>query len=133
MPQKLKGRDSLLAFAEIERLIGKIYFRFSHLFFHHLTLRDFWWEVAMEKERCAYNLRVMSTVAKNDPGPDYPSVTREKTDRLRESLTLYLQRGTPTIAPEEALSLARKIEACEINVIYDDFRQSGASPAGLLE
>ena len=33
--------DPLGGFAEIERLVGKVYFRFSHLFFHHPSLISF--------------------------------------------------------------------------------------------
>jgi hypothetical protein len=40
--------DPLLQFAEIERLVSKIYFRFSHLFLANPELRDFWWEMAKE-------------------------------------------------------------------------------------
>ena len=42
--------DPLIQFAEIERLVSKIYFCFSHLFFAALKLRDFWWEMAKEEE-----------------------------------------------------------------------------------
>jgi len=130
--EKLESHDSLRAFVEIERFIGKIYFRFSHLFLHHPTLRDFWWEMAMEKERRACNLGVMSAVVNNDPGPDNPSVSREKTDQLRQRLTSYLRRGTPTITPEEAFRIARKIEACEIDVIYSDLLDAGCFRAAFL-
>ena len=43
--------DPLAGFAEIERLVSKIYFRFSHLFMHESSLRDFWWEMAVEEEQ----------------------------------------------------------------------------------
>jgi len=121
--------DHLVTFAEIERLIGKIYFRFSHLFLHHPTLRDFWWEMGMEREQHACNLSVMSAVVNNDSSPDNPSVSREKTDQLKQTLTSYLRRGTPAITPKEALRIARKIEACEIDVIYSDLLDAGCFPA----
>jgi len=118
--EKLKGHDSLMAFAEIERLTSKVYFRFSHLFLHHPMLRDFWWEMAMEKERRACNLTVMSAVVKNDPDADDPGLSREKTDQLRERLTSYLRKGTPTIAPEEAFRIALEIEASEMDMMCSE-------------
>ena len=45
--------DSLTRFPEIERLVSKIYFRFSHLFLVQPELRDFWWEMAKEEEQHA--------------------------------------------------------------------------------
>ncbi|MBI2352199.1 MAG: hypothetical protein HYV00_12125, partial [Deltaproteobacteria bacterium] len=45
--------DPLEGFAEIERLVGKVYFRFSHLFLHHPELRDFWWEMGVQEEQHA--------------------------------------------------------------------------------
>ncbi len=129
--EKLKGQDSLQALAEIERLTSKVYFRFSHLFLHHPSLRDLWWEMAMEKERHACILTVMSAVVKNDPDADDPSVSREKTDQLRERLTLYLRRGTPTITPEEAFRIALEIEASEIDVTCSELLKLGV--AGITE
>jgi len=43
--------NPLERFAEIERLVGKIYFRFSNLFLAQPELRDFWWEMAREEEQ----------------------------------------------------------------------------------
>jgi hypothetical protein len=43
--------DLLERFAEIERLVSKIYFRFSHLFLHQPELRDVWWEMANEEDQ----------------------------------------------------------------------------------
>jgi len=45
--------DPLLRFAEIERLVAKIYYRFSHLFLDRPELRDFWWKMAREEEQHA--------------------------------------------------------------------------------
>jgi hypothetical protein len=42
--------DPLLRFAEIERLVSKICFRLSHLFFVRPELRDFCWEMAAREE-----------------------------------------------------------------------------------
>ncbi|OGP98412.1 MAG: hypothetical protein A2W10_12460 [Deltaproteobacteria bacterium RBG_16_55_12] len=130
--EKLRSYDRLQALAEIEQLAAKIYFRFSHLFLHHLSLRDFWWEMAKEKERHACILTVAGAVVKNDPDADDPGLRREKNDQLRERLTLFLRRGTPTITPEEAFRIARKIEACEINVIYSELLKAGCFPAAFF-
>jgi hypothetical protein len=130
--EKLNSDDILQAFAEIERLIAKVYFRFSHLFFHHPTLRDFWWEMAIGKERSACNFTVMNALSENCPRTNNFALKREKADQLRERLTSYLRRGTPTIAPEEAFSIARAIEACEIDVIDSDFLDAGYFPAAFL-
>ncbi len=40
--------DPLSCFAGIERLVSKIYFRFSHLFLHNTELKDFWCEMGSE-------------------------------------------------------------------------------------
>lgn len=45
--------DPLLQFATIERLVSKIYYRFSHLFLFYPVLRDFWWGMAREEEQHA--------------------------------------------------------------------------------
>ena len=124
--------DPLLTVAEIERLVAKIYFRFSHLFLQEVELRDFWWEMAIAKERCAGNLTVMNAVAKNGLRADNLSRIAAKSDRLRQQLTSYLSRGTPAITSEEAFSIARTIEACEIDVIDTDFLNAGYFPAAFL-
>jgi hypothetical protein len=74
----------------------------------------------------------MNAVVKNDPRTDNLALKREKTDQLRQRLTSYLRKGTPTIAPEEASSIARTIEACEIDVIDSDFLNAGYFPAAFL-
>jgi hypothetical protein len=43
--------DPLTRFAAIERLVAKIYYRFSHMFLNLPELRDFWWEMAREEEQ----------------------------------------------------------------------------------
>lgn len=57
--------DPLCRFAGIERLVSKIYFRFSHLFLQHTELRDFWWEMASEEEQarasCSKDLSVFNS------------------------------------------------------------------------
>ncbi len=46
--------DPFERFAGIERLVSKIYFRFSHLFLHRGELRDFWWQMARDEEQPAF-------------------------------------------------------------------------------
>ena len=47
----LEPFNPLERFAEIERLVSKIYYRFSHLFMTQPEIRDFWWEMAKEASR----------------------------------------------------------------------------------
>lgn len=130
--EELGSHDFLQTIAEIERLIGKVYFRFSHLFIDHPTLRDFWWKLALAKERHAYNLTVMCAVVENEFGADRLGLRREKTDQLREALTAYLRTGIPAVAPGEAFRVARKMEARVKEVIDGDGLDAGSFPAGFL-
>ena len=57
--------DPLLRFAEIERLVSKIYYRFSHLFLTRPELRDFWWEMAREEEQHACILQACRALIEN--------------------------------------------------------------------
>ena len=57
--------DPLTRFAEIERLVSRIYYRFSHLFLTEPELRDFWWEMAREEEQHACILYACSAVIAN--------------------------------------------------------------------
>jgi len=57
--------DLLERFAEIERLVSKIYFRFSHLFLHQPELRDFWWEMANEEDQHGSILLACKTILEN--------------------------------------------------------------------
>ena len=57
--------DPLEGFAEIERLVGKIYFRFSHLFLDQPELRDFWWEMARQEEQHALILLACKAFIEN--------------------------------------------------------------------
>jgi phosphopantetheine adenylyltransferase len=120
------GFDPLERFAEIERLAAKIYFRFSHLFFGHSELRDFWWKMGMEEEQHSAILLACKEMIKNygDEKVD-PSVTREKAEGLREELTAYLTRGTPSLGVEEAFKIALEIETSEIDAIYSKLVQLG--------
>ena len=71
--------DPLGGFAEIERLVGKVYFRFSHLFLHHPELRDFWWEMGVQEEQHAAILLACKEMIKGYTDEAFdPSINREK-------------------------------------------------------
>jgi rubrerythrin len=118
--------DPLTRFAEIEWLVSKIYYRFSHLFFLQPELRDFWWEMAKEEEQHACILNACRAVIENyeDEKLD-PSVSRDKADELKEWLLVYLNRGTASLEVEEAFRMALEIENSEIDVIYGKLLQLG--------
>ena len=118
--------DPLIRFAEIERLVSKIYFRFSHLFFPKPKLRDFWWEMAKEEEQHACILNACRAVIENyeDEKLD-PSISRHKADELKQWLLTYLNRGMASISVEEAFRIALEIESSEIDVIYGRLLQLG--------
>ncbi len=118
--------DPLEGFAEIERLVSKVYFRFSHLFLHHPELRDFWWQMAMDEEQHASILLACKEMIENytDEAVD-PSISREKADQLKAQITAYLSKGTPSITIEEAFKTALEIETSEIDTIYSKLLQLG--------
>jgi hypothetical protein len=122
----LESFDPLERFAEIERLVGKIYLRFSHLFLTQAEVRDFWWDMGMEEEQHAAILLACKGVIENyeDEKLD-PSISREKADQLKEQLTSYLRKGTPSLAVEEAFRVALEIETSEIDAIYSKLLQLG--------
>ena len=110
--------DALLAFAEIERLVAKIYFRFSHLFLANAALRDFWWEMAREEEQHACILQACRAVIENYDERLDPTVGRDRADRLHEWLNAFLSRGTAALSVEESFRIALEIEDSEIDAIY---------------
>lgn len=118
--------DPLTRFAEIERLVSKIYFRFSHLFLSQTELRDFWWEMANEEHQHGCILNACRALIENyeDEKLD-PSITAYKADELRERLLAYLNRGTAEIGVEEAFRMAMEIETSEIDAIYSRLLQLG--------
>jgi hypothetical protein len=118
--------DLLVRFAEIERLVGKIYFRFSHLFLLNPELRDFWWEMAKEEEQHACILNACRAIIENyeDETLD-PDITRYKADALQQRLQAYLNRGMASIGVEEAFRIALEIESSEIDAIYGRLLQLG--------
>ncbi|MGH7846332.1 MAG: hypothetical protein ACREQW_14335 [Candidatus Binatia bacterium] len=118
--------DALERFAEIERLVAKVYFRFSHLFLDRPELRDFWWEMAKEEEQHRAILSACKAMIENceDETLD-PSISREKADELKARLLSYLGRGTPALGVEEAFRIALEIESSEIDAIYGKLLQLG--------
>lgn len=118
--------NPLVGFAEIERLVSKVYFRFSHLFLHHPELRDFWWQMAMDEEQHAAILIACNEMIGNFPDESLdPSLTREKADQLKEQIDTYLRKGTPSISVEEAFKIALRIENSEIDAIYSKLLHLG--------
>lgn len=111
--------DPLLDFAQIERLVSKIYFRFSHLFLDRAELRDFWWEMGREEEQHACILAACKALIVNyDDEKLDPAINRDKAEQLERRLRGWLGRGTPGIAVEEAFRIALEIETSEIDAIY---------------
>jgi hypothetical protein len=118
--------DPLERFSEIERLVSKLYFRFSHLFLHQTELRDFWWEMAIQEEQHGSILLACKEMIENYEDEELdPSISREKADRLKERLTAYLRKGMPSLSVEEAFKIALEIETSEIEAIYSKLLQLG--------
>ncbi len=117
--------NPLERFAEIERLVSKVYFRFSHLFLNQPELRDFWWQMARDEEQHACILLACKAIVENfqheaiDPG-----IGQEKADHLEEQINSYLSKGTPSITVDEAFKIALEIEDSEIDGIYKDLLNS---------
>ena len=113
-------------FAELERLVSRVYYRFSHLFLDQPELRDFWWEMAKEEEQHACILTACRALIENytDETLD-PSISKEKALELKEQITSFLNRGTPSITVEEAFRTALTIETSEIDAIYSKLVQLG--------
>lgn len=111
--------DPLLRFAEIERLVAKIYFRFSHLFMTQPELRDFWWGMAREEEQHACILYACRAVIENyqEERVD-PNISADKAKELSAWLDSFLMRGTQSMGVEEAFGIALEIESSEIDAIY---------------
>jgi hypothetical protein len=123
--------DPLEGFAEIERLVSKIYFRFSHLFLDQPALRDFWWHMALDEDQHAAILMACRDVVQNyeDEALD-PSISKKRADELKAQLESYLRRGTPSIAIEEAFRIALEIETSEIDAIYSKLVSLGGPKIG---
>jgi rubrerythrin len=111
--------DPLLSFAPIERLVSKIYFRFSHLFLDRPELRDFWWEMAQEEEQHACILQACRAVIANFAAQTLnPTINRDKAQQLSLRLNSFLAQGTASLTVEEAFRIAVDIETSEIDAIY---------------
>jgi hypothetical protein len=118
-------------FAEIERLVSKVYYRFSHLFLDRPELRDFWWEMAKEEEQHACILNACGALIENysDETLD-PSITLEKADEIKGQITHFLEVGTPSVTVQEAFRTALQIETSEIDAIYSKLLQLGGPKIG---
>jgi hypothetical protein len=111
--------DPLLRFAEIERLVAKIYFRFSHLFLAQPELRDFWWEMAKEEEQHGCILQACRAVIENYEEERLdPDISRDKARELSARIESFLSQGTASLNIEEAFRIALEIEGSEIDTIY---------------
>lgn len=118
--------DPLEQYAEIERLAGKVYFRFSHLFLHHAELRDFWWQMAMDEVQHSSVLLSCKQLIESCPKKFLdPSISQEKADQLKAQISAYLSKGTPSITMEEAFKVALEIETSELDVIYSKLLKLG--------
>lgn len=118
--------DALEKFAELERLVGKVYYRFSHLFLHHPELRDFWWQMALDEEHHSSMLLACKELMGCYPeGHLDPSITREKAEELEAQISAYLSRGIPSISVDAAFRVALEIETSEIDAIYSKLLQLG--------
>lgn len=118
--------DPLISFAAIERLVSKIYFRFSHLFLDRPELRDFWWEMAREEEQHACILQACRAVIENfaEAALD-PAINRDKARQLNLRLNAFLAQGTASLTLDEAFRIAVDIESSEIDAIYSKLTQLG--------
>src|SRR6266508_5618145 len=118
--------DPFTRFAEIERLIAKIYFRFSHLFLHQPELRDFWWQMAKEEEQHGAILFACKALIENyDDETLDPHISADKAKELNDRLLSFLAQGIPSLAVEEAFRIALEIESSEIDAIYSKLLQLG--------
>jgi hypothetical protein len=120
--------DALTRFAEIERLVGKIYYRFSHIFLDRPELRDFWWEMAREEEQHGCILHACKALIENfDDDTLDPSISRDKAQELENWLGKFLQRGVTSLSVEDAFRIAMEIESSEIDAIYSKLLRLGGS------
>ena len=118
--------DPLTRFAEIERLVSRIYYRFSHLFLNQPELRDFWWEMAREEEQHACILYACSAVIANlNEEKLVPDITAAKADELKQRLEQILTRGMVLLSTDESFRTAMEIEMSEIDTIYSRLLQLG--------
>jgi hypothetical protein len=118
--------DPLTRFAGIERLVSKIYYRFSHMFLNLPEVRDFWWEMAREEEQHACILFACKALIENyDDETLDPTISRAKAEELENRLTSLLAQGMVSLPVEEAFRMALEIEGSEIDAIYSKLLQLG--------
>ena len=118
--------DPLSRFAGIERLVSKIYYRFSHMFLNLPDVRDFWWEMAREEEQHACILFACKALIENyDDETLDPTISREKAQELENRLTSLLAQGMVSLPVEEAFRMSLEIESSEIDAIYSKLLQLG--------
>ena len=123
--------DPLLRFAEIERLVAKIYYRFSHLFLDRPELRDFWWKMAREEEQHATILAACREMIVNYEEESLdPMISGNNAEKLAGRLHGFLAQGTPALDVEEAFKIALDVESSEIDVIYGKLLQLGGPQIG---
>ncbi len=117
--------DPFERFAGIERLVSKIYFRFSHLFLHHGELRDFWWQMARDEGQHACILLACKAIVENfQENPVNPEIGKEKAEQLEGQINSCLGKGMPSISVEEAFKIALEIECSELDAIYSELLKS---------
>ncbi len=117
--------DPFERFAGLERLVSKVYFRFSHLFLHHGELRDFWWQMARDEEQHACILLACKAIVENfQENPVNPEIGKEKAEQLKGQITSCLGKGMPSISLEEAFKIALEIECSELDAIYSELLKS---------
>ena len=110
--------DPLERFAELERLVAKIYFRFSHLFISRPELRDFWWEMAHQEDQHAAILLACKSIIQNYDESLDPSISPDKANELKTRLLSFLSRGNAGLELEDSFRIALEIETSEIDAIY---------------
>ena len=119
------NKDPFERFAGIERLVSKVYFRFSHLFLHHGELRDFWWQMARDEEQHACILLACKAIVENfQENAVDPNIGKGKAEQLEGQINSYLGKGTPSITVEEAFKMALEIEYSELDAIYSELLKS---------
>jgi hypothetical protein len=118
--------DPLSRFAGIERLVSKIYYRFSHMFLNFPEVRDFWWEMAREEEQHACILFACKALIENyDEETLDPNISREKAQELEDRLSSLLAQGMIALPMEEAFRISLEIESSEIDAIYSKLLKLG--------
>lgn len=103
--------DPLLQFAAIERLVSKIYYRFSHLFLFHAVLRDFWWGMAREEEQHACILNACRAIIVNYEQETLdPMISADRRGSLMSVWrpSFIVERRRYTGSPPETLATSAK-------------------------